>query len=143
MVAIARSYAGCDADDLIQDILLQVWRSLGSFKKLSSIDTWCYRIALNTAISWRRSAERRKQRLPPAESDVGLVPGTDDGCDSSELLLQFLHTLSDTDRALVLMYLEDMSGTEMAAILGVGDGALRVRMHRIKQRLAKWEAGDL
>ena len=142
LIAISRSYARSDADDLLQEILLQIWRGMGGFKKRSSIDTWCYRVALNTAISWQRSAGKRKQRLPPDNADIDQIPGSDDGHDGSALLRQFLQTLSDTDRALVLMYLEDMSGAEMAEVMGISAAALRVRIHRIKRRLAEWKVGD-
>ena len=142
LTAISRSYAKNDADDLLQEILLQIWRGMRGFEKRSSVDTWCYRIALNTAISWQRSAGKRKLRLPPTDADFDQIPGSDDGHDGTELLRQFLQTLSDTDRALVLMYLEDMSGTEMSEIVGISEGALRVRIHRIKRRLAESEMGD-
>src|SRR5947209_19748052 len=62
--AIARGYAGPEAEDLFQEILLQVWRSLRSFRGDSAPNTWCYRVALNTALSWRRSRRARRLRLP-------------------------------------------------------------------------------
>lgn len=142
LTAISRSYARSDADDLLQEILLQIWRGMGGVEKWASVDTWCYRVALNTAISWRRSVGRRKQRLPSGDADIDQIPSSHGGHDDSELLLQFLRTLSDTDRALVLMYLEDMSGTEMAEVMGIRAGTLRVRIHRIKRRLAEWKIGD-
>lgn len=142
LTAISLSYACGDEDDPLQEILLQIWRSLSNFQERSSIDTWCYRVALNTAVSWRRSAGKRGQRIQTSESKIDQLAGTDDGHDSSDLLRQFLQTLSDTDRALVLMYLEDMSGNEMAEVMGISAGALRVRIHRIKQRLAEWKVGD-
>jgi len=142
LTAISRSYARCDADDLLQEILLQIWRGLDRFENRSSIDTWCYRVALNTAISWQRSAGRRKLRLPPDDVDINQLPGSDDGHDGIQLLRQFLQTLTDADRALTLMYLEDMSGSEMAEIIGISHDTLRVRIHRIKRRLAEWRVGD-
>jgi RNA polymerase sigma-70 factor (ECF subfamily) len=142
LTAISRSYAGSDADDLLQEILLQIWRGIRSFEERSSIDTWCYRVALNTAISWRRSVGKSKLQISSDSADIDQIPGSDDGHDGTEVLRQFLRTLSDTDRALVLLYLEDMSGTEMANIMGVSEGTLRVRVHRIKRRLAEWKIGD-
>jgi len=143
LAAIARAYSWGEADDLLQEMLLQLWRGLGSFEQRASIDTWCYRVALNTAISWRRSAARRKAKLPAEVADINHVPGTVDGNDPVELLQQFLQTLSDADRALVLMYLEGMSGSEMAEVMGIRETAVRVRIHRIKNRLAEWNAGDV
>ena len=65
-----------------------------------------------------------------------------DGHDSANLLDQFLKALSKSDRALVLLYLDDQSGKEMAEITGLTEGAIRVRVHRIKQKLADWKVGD-
>lgn len=142
LVAISRSYGYGDAEDLLQEIFLQIWRSLATYKQQAAIDTWCYRVAINTAIAWQRSAGTRRRKIPPSKDDVTQMSGTDAGHDDCELLRQFLQTLSETDRALVLMYLEDMTGIEMAEVLGIGAGALRVRLHRVKQRLANWNVGD-
>lgn len=140
--AIARAYAGADSDDLLQEILLQIWRSLASFEGRSSIDTWCYRVALSTSMTWRRSQSRRQKRIPSERSELSEVPANADGHDSAELLEQFLRTLSKSDRACVLLYLDDLSGSEMAEVMGISEGAVRVRVHRIKQKLAQWRVGD-
>ena len=140
--AIARTYGGRQFDDLLQEILLQIWRSLPSLREESYVDTWCYRIALNTAISWMRSADRQKS-ISTDSVDTELIAGTADGHDACELLHRFLETLSETDRAIVLMYLDDLGSSHMAEILGMTDGAVRVRIHRIKQKLSEWEAIQL
>ena len=143
LAAIARSYARHDdAEDLLQEILLQVWRGLKDFQERSSVDTWCYRVALNTAISWRRATGRRKHELAAEGGDLDQVAGAVDGSDPIRLLERFMKTLSDTDRALVLMYLENLSGSEMAEITGLSESAVRVRVHRVKRRLADWNASD-
>lgn len=140
--AIARTYGGRQFDDLLQEILLQIWRSLPSLREESYVDTWCYRIALNTAISWMRSADRQKS-ISTDSVGTELIAGTADGHDTCELLHRFLETLSETDRAIVLMYLDDLGSSQMAEILGMTDGAVRVRIHRIKQKLSEWEAIQL
>ena len=140
--AIARTYAGSDADDLLQEILLQIWRGLDGFQERSSIDTWCYRIALNTAISCLRTEGKRRNKLAAEAADIDQLPGPVDGHDAVELLHRFLQTLSEVDRALVLMYLDGLSGCEMAEIIGINEGAVRVRIHRIKTRLSTWSVGD-
>jgi len=142
LTAISRAYGRGDADDLLQAILLQIWCWMGSFKKRSSIDTWFYRVALNTAISWQRSSWRRNRHLPTESAELDHLPGIADGRDETALLEQLLRTLSEADRALVLMYLEDMSSGEMAAVLGISPEAVRVRIHRLKRRLATWKASD-
>lgn len=142
LAGIAHAYAGADADDLLQEILLQIWRSLASFEGRSSVDTWCYRVALGTSMTWRRSLARRKNRIPSEPSELSEVPAVTDGHDSVALLDKFLASLSKSDRALVLLYLDDLSGSEMAEVMGITEGAIRVRIHRIKQKLAQWQAGD-
>jgi RNA polymerase sigma-70 factor, ECF subfamily len=140
--AISRAYAQQDADDLLQEVLLQIWRSFDRFEERSSLDTWCYRVALNTAISWRRSIARRKNVLPRDSTDVELLARRESVPASLRSLEQCLQTLSHGDRAIVLMYLDDMSSDEMAEVLGVSVGALRVRVHRLKARINEWEIGD-
>lgn len=143
LTAIARTYAGLEADDLLQEILLQIWRALPGFQHRSNIDTWCYRIALNTAISWRRSANSKKCARIAETADMNQLPGAVDGHDPVEMLQRFLQTLSDADRAVVLMYLDGLSGSEMAEVLGLSEAAVRVRIHRIKCRIANGSVGDL
>ena len=142
LAAVAGAYAYGDADDLLQEILLQIWRSLSTFKGDSSIDTWSYRVALNTALTWQRSQSRRKKNIPSEVSNLNELPTASDGHDSANLLDQFLQTLSKSDRALVLLYLDDPSGKEMAEVTGLTEGAIRVRVHRVKQKLADWKVGD-
>ena len=140
---IAHAYAnGSDADDLLQEILLQVWRGLSGVKQNSSIDTWCYRVAINTALTWRRAAGRKRSNVPLDNSCVKGISGAADGHDLSKLLAKFLRSLARADRAMVLMYLDDFTGQEMAEVTGLSEGAVRVRIHRIKQRLVDWSATD-
>jgi RNA polymerase sigma-70 factor (ECF subfamily) len=137
--AIAHSYGGRQSDDLLQEILLQIWRSLPGLRQQIHVDTWCYRVALNTAFSWLRRVRREAiTAIEPAVAEQ--IVGSDDGHETGALLRRFLPTLNETDRAMVLMYLEDISTTEMAEILGTTEGAIRVRIHRIKQKLTEWEA---
>ena len=140
-VGIARAYAGEDSDDLLQEILMQIWGSLPGFQQRSSVDTWCYRVALNTALSWRRN-ERNKSESSADSDKIADVSGAIDGHDSVTLLERFLSSLSHADRAMVLMYLDDLSGKEIAEVTGLSEGAVRVRIHRIKGRLESWSATD-
>jgi RNA polymerase sigma-70 factor (ECF subfamily) len=136
---IARAYAGPQAEDLLQEILLQIWRSLPRLRELVHAGTWAYRIALNTAISWRRRARRHPQlTLDAVKSSAAPAEGGDD----VELLRRFQQTLGDVDQALLIMLMEDVSPAEMAEILGVSTGAIRVRIHRLKLKLADWEPLD-
>lgn len=143
LAAIAQAYSPADADDLLQEILLQIWRGLRGFKGESSVDTWCYRVALNTSLTWKRTYGRRRNNLPQVPIEDEQLADQTDGRDAVQLLQRFLQTISDGDRALVLLYLDDLSGREIAGVMGLSESAVRVRIHRIKKRLASWEAGDI
>ena len=141
--AIARSYAGPDAEDLFQEILLQIWRSLQTFQGRSVVGTWCYRVALNTALSWRRSERVRRERLPIRDGyNPVLVRSPTEHPWSSGILRQLSADLTPADRAVLLLYLDDVGYADMAEILGASEGSLRVRLHRIKKRLVELYQGE-
>ena len=71
---IATTYAGSAAEDLLQEILLQVWRSLPNFAGKSQMSTWCYRVAINTALAWRRKQDRRKAEVASERAEPPTAP---------------------------------------------------------------------
>ena len=126
-----------DKDDLYQEIVIQLWRSFGSFRGEAKISTWMYRIALNTAITARRK-EAKKVELQFPE----FIPK--DEADSEEEKLKeerlkdmynAISKLTEVEKAIVMLYLEDKSYEEMEEILGISNGTLRVKMNRIKEKL--------
>ncbi len=137
---IARSYGRDQASDLFQEILLAVWKAVPGFRGESSGLTWCYRIALNVAISWQRKTSRRLHR--ESATELPDVAHRLDGESDESLLERFLTTLSAADKACLVMYLDDLGPVEIAAVLETTDGAVRTRLHRIKQKLADWEPLD-
>lgn len=139
---IARLYAGSDAEDLVQEILMQVWRSLPGYDQKAKLSTWCYRIALNTAVSWRRNATRAKRQPPENRVATDSLPSQMDFSNETQLLGRFLDSLSEIDRAVLLMYLDDLTNEEIAESIGASHGAIRTRISRIQDRLENWEATD-
>lgn len=137
---IALTYAGRESDDLLQEILLQIWRSLPGFEDRSSIGTWCHRIAINTAISWKRKAERKKVERASSELDQHPASGSDGPNHETGLLKRFLASLGDVDQAVLLMHLDNVDHSDIAKALGVSDGAIRTRMSRLRQKLAAWDS---
>ncbi|MFY7838817.1 MAG: RNA polymerase sigma factor [Lacibacter sp.] len=126
-----------DRDDLYQEIVIQLWKAFGSFRGDAKISTWMYRIALNTAIS-----NLRKQSRKVALSFPEFIPR--DEADTYEEKLKeeklqqmyaAISRLTEVEKAIVMLYLEDKSYDEMEDILGIGNGALRVKMNRIKEKL--------
>lgn len=126
-----------DKDDLYQEIVIQLWKSFSSFRGEAKISTWMYRIALNTAISNLRKQERKvtlsfPEFIPREEAE------SDEEKLKEEKLQQMyaaISRLSEVEKAIVMLYLEDKSYDEMEEILGIGNGALRVKMNRIKEKL--------
>ena len=130
-----------DRQDLFQEMVLQLWKAYPKFRGEAKISTWLYRIALNTAISGLR---KKKDHIVIVEPQQ--FAGTLDNEQQVESLenqekLQQLHAaiaqLSDIEKALVMLYLEDKSYAEMEEILGISQNNLRVKMNRIKEKLRK------
>ena len=132
---IARAYAEApDRDDLMQEIALQVWQNLDRFTERSNLDTWAYRVALNTALAWRRKAATRSEKLPRSTANTAELPG-DRGSegDVQRVLDRFLSSLSDGDRAVLLLHLDGLSQADAAEVLGISEGAYRTRFHRVRR----------
>jgi RNA polymerase sigma-70 factor (ECF subfamily) len=132
---IAGSYArGADRDDLHQEILCQLWRSLPGFRGNAALGTWVYRVALNTAFTWLRVRRRRPAEAQPPHGDE-LAHPTTAGAPSREdaILEDFLASLGGIDRSLLILYLDGLPHQEIAEVVGLSAGAVGVRLHRIKR----------
>ncbi len=132
LARIARHYAGqADWPDLLQEISLQLWRSHGGFDGRSDPATWVYRIALNTAISWRRKtgAAPIASQLAEHHDPIGHTgPG-----DELVLLDEFLAALDPVNRAVLMLDLDGLAREQIADVLGLTPGAVAVRMTRLRQ----------
>jgi RNA polymerase sigma-70 factor (ECF subfamily) len=134
--------------DLIQDMILELWRAWPRFDARARFSTWMYKIAMNVAISLHRSQQRR----PTTTADLSLSLGLDliaaerelvSGDDDLHALLELLKDFETIDRALVLLYLEGYAHAELAELTGLNAGTVAVRIHRIKQRLLHQQAQDI
>ena len=132
---IARSFSDTsDTDDLYQEILLQLWKSIDSFAGDSSRETWVYRVALNTALTHRRQTSRRQKNLPVTTVDPAIIQQRHEQSREEQILDEFLHGLSPVDRALMLLFLDDLTHSEMAMVMGMNENQVSVRLHRIPQK---------
>lgn len=138
---VCRMYGATEADrqDLFQEMVIQLWRSYPSFRRASRFSTWLYRIALNTAIS-----DLRKQRRNITPIDPDLLPthlqDIQYSTEKEEQLQQLyaaIDRLTEVEKALTMLYLEDKPYHEMEEILGIPQNNLRVKMNRIKEKLRK------
>lgn len=134
---IANSYSKTNDDrqDLVQEIIIQLWRSFDNYDQQYKHSTWIYRIALNVAISYyRKENTRKKISHPLAESIFNFTE--DDSTHEKETDLGILQTmiseLKDLDKALMLLYLEEKSHKEIAQIIGISESNVATKINRIK-----------
>ncbi|GAB3950518.1 RNA polymerase sigma factor [Spirosoma harenae] len=135
---VVRSYArtAMDQDDLFQEIIIQVWYSIPSFRQQSSDTTWIYSIALNTAIKWvnkERKHTQANQSLDHLQSILSESVSQLD--DRLTWLYEEIHKLDEIDRSLCLLLLDGFSYKEMATILGISESNVGVKINRIKKQL--------
>jgi RNA polymerase sigma factor, sigma-70 family len=127
-----------DRRDLAQDIALQVWRSFGSYDATRPFATWLYRVALNVGLSHARR-EREKPALVGPEVLDGLGGGTPIA-EPDERLAQLgrvIEALEPLERALALLYLDELPYAQIAAVLGLSETNVGTRIARLKQRLRR------
>ena len=123
--------------DLFQEIVYQLWRSFGSFKGESNISTWLYRVALNTAITSLRKSKKVPEHTELDDQFIS-APESFDASDRSEQVEQLysaIRSLGEVDRALVMLYLEELSYKEIAEVLGLTEDNVGVKLNRIKTKL--------
>ena len=127
-----------DRQDLFQEIVVQLWKSWPKFRREAKFSTWLYRIALNTAISDLRRQKRRPRAVDPEEfPNLQDIQYTAEKEEQLQLLYAAIDQLTEVEKALVMLYLEDRPYEEMEEILGINQNNLRVKMNRIKDKLRK------
>jgi RNA polymerase sigma factor (sigma-70 family) len=127
-----------DKNDLVQEIIYQLWKSFDSFKGQSSLSTWMYRVAMNVAISQLKVSKRRVQTVPIEEQVLEYANiDTEDAEDRWRVFRQHVETLNLLDKGIVMLYLEDKSYEEIAEIIGISKSNVGTKLSRIKERLRK------
>ena len=120
--------------DLFQEILINLWKGFAKFRGDSNIRTWIYRVSLNTCISSERKKSRKIETLP-LTMDINLFSDSDDDSKQIQLLRNRINKLGPFDRAIVLLWLENLSYDEIGAIVGISAKNVSVRLVRIKDQL--------
>jgi RNA polymerase sigma-70 factor (ECF subfamily) len=135
---IVRAY-GCtqmDQDDLFQEITIQVWRSIQTFRQESAVSTWIYRIALNTAITWVRKERKYRSTNGILESMPDILSAYNIPVDERlTWLYTTIHQMDEIDRSITLLLLDGFSYKEMATILGITVSNVGVKITRIRKQL--------
>lgn len=123
--------------DLFQEIIIQLWRGFHSFKGQSKITTWMYRVALNTAIS----SFRKVSRIPISTNIDNLQFQIADNNESTlrreqfQMLENAIKKLNEIEKAIMMLYLDDIPYEEIAETLGITQNNVRVKMNRIREKL--------
>lgn len=122
-----------EVNDLFQETLVNLWRGFDGFENRSDIRTWVYRVTLNTCIS----LERKKKRQPSTtlSMDINLFEDQDADTQQVDLLHKRISKLKPFDRAIVLLWLENLSYEEIGQIVGISTKNVSVRLFRIKEQL--------
>jgi RNA polymerase sigma-70 factor (ECF subfamily) len=131
-----------ERNDLLQEILINLWKGLDLFRGEASAGTWLYRVAVNTALSFKgRELKRREHNCKLETLPAGLNYEYENSQTQQELtqnldrLNTAINQLSIIDKAIISLYLEEVSLKEVAEIIGITEPNVRVKIHRIKETL--------
>lgn len=122
-----------EVNDLFQEVLVNLWKGFGSFEGRSDARTWVYRVSLNTCISDDRKKKRRK--TVPLSMDINLFEDRDADSRQVQMLNKRISRLGAFDRAIILLWLENMSYEEIGQVVGITAKNVSVRLYRIKEQL--------
>jgi RNA polymerase sigma-70 factor (ECF subfamily) len=129
------------ADDLYQEVLINLWHSLKKFRGDASLSTWIYRVTVNTAITFNRQSKRQ-----PPQAEISLMLSDEGALQKEEVLereqqlnrLQYcISQLPKEERLIITLVLEDVSYKEIAEVMGISVNYTGVKIKRIKERLGK------
>ena len=124
--------------DLFQEVLINLWKGFGTFRGEAALNSWIWKVSLNTCISHDRS-RKRGPRTVPLSLDIDLFEDTDEGARQAGLLRARIARLGLFDRAIVLLWLENLSYEEIGEIVGITAKNVSVRLVRIKEQLKKMQ----
>lgn len=133
---LCRAYSNDEESlkDLVQEVTLQLWRSHASFKGKSQLSTWVYRVTLNVCLSNSKKSKRRPNTVP-LEHGISRYEADDPEKEQIAMLYKAIRQLKESDRAIILLYLEDKSYKEMSEILGISVSNVGVKVNRLKDKL--------
>lgn len=127
-----------DANDLFQDMAIQVWHSIPNFKNESAVSTWLYRIALNTAIRWSKREKKHRDGKTDIDKSIHLIEVEIYEHDERlKWMYNQISQMNEVDKSLTLLLLEGFSYKEIAEVIGISESNVGVKVHRIKKLLVE------
>lgn len=124
-----------DRNDLVQEILYQLWKSYGTFQNKSSITTWMYQVSMNVAIYFLKLKKKKIDAVPIDNDKIEMEVYNDDYEEKLAQLKLGINHLNLLDKGIVMLYLENKSYKEIAEIIGISESNVGTKMARIKQKL--------
>ena len=122
-----------EVNDMYQEVTINLWKGFDNFAQKSEMKTWIYRISLNTCISFDRKKKRRK--TVPLTVDIDLFEDNDHESKQIKALYNRINRLEPFDRAIILLWLENLPYDEIGAIVGISTKNVSVRLSRIREQL--------
>ena len=138
---ICRSYSTDtdDANDLFQEVILNIWKSLPSFSNQSNIDTWVFRITINVCLRAKQFSDKKQKHFVKLDSityeNIGETPNSNENEEMFLKLWKCVEKLEGAKKSIILLYLEDLPYKEIASIIGVTENHVAVKIKRIKNKL--------
>lgn len=126
-----------DKEDYFQEIVLQLWKAFPGFRKESKFSTWMYRVALNTAIDLLRKEKTQPRLFQLSRNELFIKESKKERTKQQEKLYNAIAQLSEIEKAVILLYLEDYSYKEISEIVGISETYTGVKINRIKTQLQK------
>mgnify|MGYP001232358892 CR=1 FL=1 len=150
IMRICRYYAPSaeDQKDMYQEILINIWKSLDSFRGDSKVSTWVYRIAVNTSLSYAgKQYKLMKLNVDIENTNIKnfLSAEFNDNMlkdDQFQRLQTHLNQLSVIDKAIMGLVLDELTSKEIADIIGITEPNVRIKIHRIKENLRNQMKGE-
>lgn len=136
-ICMAYLYDRSHADDLYQEILYNIWKSLDSYKGNAQLSTWIYRVAVNTAISYNIKQKKQQHAALPDTLNIAAEERNTQEEAQLKRLRRCIQQLEAQDRLIISLVLEDKSYKEIAEITGSNTNNVGVKINRIKARLLK------
>lgn len=134
-ICFSYSCSAAEFDDLRQDALINIWRGMRNFRGDSSEKTWVYRVTVNSCLSTiRRQSRHQHESL---EGLFGLIENADTDMEAIEQMHHAIGMLGQRERAIIMMWLDELSYEEIAAAMGMNRNSVATKIRRIKEKIAK------
>ena len=147
IIKICKAYTDSqeDFEDYYQEVCLQIWKSKDNFRGDAEWSTWIYRLSLNICLTLIRQKKKTRQHFSTDTVSLHEVAAENTAVSTEDLSLLYkaIKQLSEIDRAVILLYLEERPNKEIAEIIGTNPNNIGVRINRIKERLKKLLDGKI